>query len=165
MKQSTEYFIHYGSNKFDLSKFNQIHSNINFDMPYIPKTLYACHIETNDWKKFCKNNNSIIYSDDYFNTYFIFHLKENSKILCIDKDTNIYDLDQYTGSKYIDPCWHNIVPMHFYLDFERISHDYDAIDINLKELDTSSENYFRLHGLYTSSLLVFNPDIIVQNKM
>ena len=49
------------------------------------------------------------------------------------------------------------MPTWIVLDFEKLSHKYDAIEVNISSDD---ELYYKLYGWDCDSILVMNPDVV-----
>ena len=77
-------YIHYGHKEYNKYVFCRIENRM---FPKPTGGLWACRIETNDWIKWCKNENFYLgkYSED---NCFKFKLKMGSRILTIDRIYN-----------------------------------------------------------------------------
>jgi hypothetical protein len=137
-------YIHYGSAKFDKSKFKVIENIQFFNKPN--GGLWGCEVGTKfGWKEFCELENI-----DWVNLSdsFEFELTPEARVL------RLHNLDDYVEfrSKY---AINDIgIKLALGYDFERIAKEYDVIDFKVGEL------YMALHGWDVDSIIVLNPDVI-----
>lgn len=137
-------YIHYGSAKFDKSKFKVIENIQFFNKPN--GGLWGCEVGTKfGWKEFCELENI-----DWVNLSdsFEFELTPEARVL------RLHNLDDYVEfrSKY---AINDIgIKLALGYDFERIAKEYDVIDFKVGEL------YMALHGWDVDSIVVLNPDVI-----
>lgn len=140
-------YIHYGSAKFDKSKFKVIENIQFFNKPN--GGLWGCEVGTKfGWKEFCELEN-IDWVD--LSDSFEFELKPEAKVL------RLHNLDDYVEfrSKY---AINDIgIKLALGYDFERIAKEYDVIDFKVGEL------YMALYGWDVDSIVVLNPDVIKVN--
>lgn len=139
-------YIHYGSNEFDINKFEKIKNKEEFVKPL--GGLWASRVDINTgWKNWCLNTGF----DAKLDEYFIFSLKEDTKILTIDNNEQLKEL----------PKLNNSFELYCNLDFEKLSEEYDAIEV----LISKDQNlYFSLYGWDCDSIVVMNPSKIIQEK-
>lgn len=136
--------IHYGSAKFDKSKFKGIENIQFFNKP--SGGLWGCEVGTKfGWKEFCELENI-----DWVNLSdsFEFELTPEARVL------RLHNLDDYLEfrSKY---AINDIgIKLALGYDFERIAKEYDVIDFKVGEL------YIALYGWDVDSIVVLNPDVI-----
>lgn len=137
-------YIHYGSSKFDINKFNHINYKDVFPIRTIKPYggLWASPVDSSwNWYDWCICND---FNLKALNEYFKFELKNDAKVLYVN---SIDDIKKY----YINTYGHN------YIDFEYILFDhYDAMEVTM-----NSETYHALYGWDVDSLVVFNPDCII----
>lgn len=137
-------YIHYGSAKFDKSKFKVIENIQFFNKPN--GGLWGCEVGTKfGWKEFCELENI-----DWVNLSdsFEFELTPEARVL------RLHNLDDYVEfrSKY---AINDIgIKLALGYDFERIAKEYDVIDFKVGEL------YMTLYGWDVDSIVVLNPDVI-----
>lgn len=140
-------YIHYGSAKFDKSKFKGIENIQFFNKP--SGGIWACEVGTKfGWKEFCKRE-GIDWVD--LSNSFEFELKLEARVL------RLHASDDYIEfrSKY---AINDIgIKLALGYDFERIAKEYDVIDFKVGEL------YMALYGWDVDSILVLNPDLIKVN--
>lgn len=140
-------YIHYGSAKFDKSKFKVIENIQFFNKPN--GGLWGCEVGTKfGWKEFCELENI-----DWVNLSdsFEFELTPEARVL------RLHNLDDYLEfrSKY---AINDIgIKLALGYDFERIAKEYDVIDFKVGEL------YMALYGWDVDSIVVLNPDVIKVN--
>ena len=138
-------YIHYGSDKFDINKFEIIENRAFFPKP--TGGLWASRIDAiYSWKDWCIKEN---FCTDSLNEYFIFSLQESAKVLTIDNTEKLKNLpktDDIVGGMYIT------------LDFEKLSKEYDAIEVLISE---DPDLYFSLYGWDCDSIVIMNPNIII----
>lgn len=105
-------YIHYGSKHFEIDRFKQIKNEPLFTKPI--GGLWASKVDDNyGWKNWCKRNRFRI---DELEDYFIFTLKEDTRILEIN---SIKDLESLPKCKKIDEFDFLNIGWIF-LDFEEI---------------------------------------------
>lgn len=140
-------YIHYGSAKFDKSKFKSIENIQFFNKPN--GGLWACAVGTKfGWKEFCELEN--IYWVNLSDS-FEFELTPEARVL------RLHNLDDYVEfrSKY---AINDIgIKLALGYDFERIAKEYDVIDFKVGEL------YMALYCWDVDSIVVLNPDVIKVN--
>ena len=147
MDEKTVY-IHYGHDKLGI--LNPITNSHYHSKPH--GGLWASRI--NDpcgWKSWCEGEEFRL---DTFDKSFKFTLKDSARVLLlndIDQLDNLPKMDdpsapQYEKGKSFSTC---------YLDFEKLQHDYDAI-----ELTNISQFYWALYGWDCNSIIVMNQDVI-----
>ena len=141
-------YRHYGSSVFDISKFISITNRpgITFiNKPY--GGLWASPVDSdNNWYKWCLSENFNIKSLD---EYFDFTLKNNSKILSINK---ISDLNKITDHIEILPDF----CIEVRVDFESLVEA--SYDVVYAEYNYETAQIF--YGWDVDTLLVLNPDCI-----
>lgn len=163
----TKEYVHYGSSEFLLSRFRRIQNR-----PLFPKPNGGLWASRSDyplsWKKWCKKEN---YNTWNLKESFSFHLDEKTRILTITSAEQLLSLPRCSFEKIkvkISKNWEfflevfeEINKSKFYLDFEKISQDYDAIEVII-----SSDNLLDelLYGWDCDSLLVLNPSVIIPKK-
>lgn len=141
-------YIHYGHNNFDITKFDKIANIPAFTKPF--GGLWGCRVDSeNDWKKCCEELELKRNVDEYF----IFSLKESSKILTIDRCEKLLDLPRAKDGINLT--------IYTVLDFEELSKEYDAIEILISE---DGYLYRELYGWDCDSILVMNPHVVIQEK-
>ena len=140
-------YIHYGSAKFDKSKFKSIENIQFFNKP--SGGLWGCEVGTKfGWKEFCELENI-----DWVNLSdsFEFELTTEARVL------RLHNPDDYVEfrSKY---AINDIgIKLALGYDFERIAKEYDVIDFKVGEL------YMALYGWDVDSIVVLNSDVIKVN--
>lgn len=138
-------YIHYGHNHFYKSLFFPIKNMRSLTKP--SGGLWASDVNAiRGWKEWCEDNEFRKCEKD---NSFTFTLVDDARVLTINSSNDLEDLPK-GENKYGMNEW-------TILDFEKISHDYDAIEINI-----SSDGilYYRLYGWDCDSILVMNPDVI-----
>ena len=142
-------YIHYGHDKFDVTKFDKIEN-----IPEFAKAnggFWGCRIDSEySWKDWCIAND---YDDSDLNIHFEFTLKEDAGILVIDKSDKLKELPK-AKSIFEHPTF-------VLLDFEELSKQYDAIEVLISE---DGQLYWDLYGWDCDSIFIMNPDIIIQKK-
>lgn len=101
---------------------------------------------------------------DKLDKYFDFKLKDNARVLRIEK---IKDLDKLPRVNIYDGfnALKTLNTMHFDINFEEIAKNYDAILVYMyryrdEKTDWHNNMYFELYGWDVDTLLVLNPDVI-----
>lgn len=142
-------YIHYGHDKFEKGKFQEIKNIPHNNKPY--GGLWASRKNTNaGWKSWVLGNDLDIGN---FSTSFEFSLKKDAKVLIIDSLEVLRDLPSSES---------DVTMMQLgLLDFEKLSKDYDAIEVLISK---DRRLYFHLYGWDCDSIIIMNPDIIVEEK-
>lgn len=140
-------YIHYGSNEFDINRFEKIKNK-----EVLPKPsggLWGSRINiTTGWKDWCRNTGF----KSNLKEYFIFSLKEDAKILTINSNEQLKQLPKQDNNLYGVYCS---------LDFEELFKEYDAIEVFISE---DRELYFSLYGWDCDSIIVINPSKIIEEN-
>lgn len=146
-------YIHYGHTKFDMDKFNKIeNSKLISSKP--DGGFWASRVNAvNGWKKYCLDNEYDIDLD----IYYVFSLSKDAKILTINNCEQLKQLPTI-NSKAAIGIWKE-EPKY---DFEKISKDYDALEVFV------SEDYklrYKLFGWDCDSIVIMNPAIICIDEL
>lgn len=148
-------YVHYGTRWWNPQIFRQIVNQPHFTKP--AGGLWASPIDAKygwkDWNevehvKECREENS-----------FRFKLRDDANVLYI---RSADDLKQHLPKKYE----HRSVGQDFlpvYLDFEELLHR--GIDAVYVEVSADHRLYWALYGWDCDSILIMNPDIIIQEGM
>ena len=151
-------YIHYGSSKFDINKFGKPKNcSTLWNKPDPHTCLWASPIDSeNGWLQWSLDN---LFRTDELKSSFIFELTPNSKILNIRNDD---ELQQSVDSGLLHNRYTEFLGFlsdEYYMDFEQLAKDgYDAIEVHI----CSNKIYFGLYGWDCDSLLVLNPDCVVE---
>ena len=142
-------YIHYGHTKFDKSVFNKIK---NVDCSTKPKGgLWASDVESeHGWKEWCNENE---FRDCYKENSFTFTLSDDAKILYIE---SVNDLESLPKGK--DKFGLNFLSWYL-LDFEKLAETYDAVEVSIS---SDFDLYYKLYGWDCDSIVVMNPDIVME---
>lgn len=142
-------YIHYGHNEFDINKFEKVRNNSLIKTKPLGG-FWASRLESdNGWKDYCLFQGYEIDLDNFI----IFTLKEDARILTIDRCEQLNKLPQLnknTRRKVVTE-----------LDFELLAEKYDAIEVLIGD---NKELYFELYGWDVDSIFIINPNIIVLEK-
>lgn len=139
-------YIHWGHKQFKKEKFKPIKNKPSM---FIKPNggLWACRKNSNDWVKWCKDNDYAEFKEDNF---FTFQLRKDCAIYTIDSKEALFQLPYITDHLF-NIEWYCI-------DFEEcLRHGIDAIELTAIDKDNL---YFLLYGWDLNSLLVLNPEII-----
>ena len=151
----SEVYVFCGSDHFDRSLFMPI---TNEPHPWVKPLggMWSSPVDSeNTWEDWCLGNG---FGLEKLDKQFRFILAEGSKVLRIGSNKDLdelysqgykrYDFDQY-------PYLHDD---QYYLDFEKILADgYDAIQVTI-----TNETYWSLYGWDCDTLLVLNPDCVIE---
>lgn len=145
-------YIHYGSDSFDIDKFEPI-KNKEFGWAKPSGGFWASSTDTEwGWKQWCKAEGFCV---DNLQKSFEFTLKDDARVYHI---RSVYDLQSL-------PEWKGLFKSTGYcIDFEKAMKDWDAIELHLSEDRTSdylNGLYFELYSWDCDSILIMNPEIIV----
>ena len=160
-KMMSNKYIHYGSSKFDINRFGKP-KNYGAEMwnkPDPHTCLWASPVDSeNGWLQWCKDN---LFHLDKLESSFIFELTPESKVLNIRNDDELQKAID-SGTLQIRNLYNDLpgfIQDDYYIDFEQLAHDgYDAIEVYIY----SSRIYWGLYGWDCDSLLVLNPNCIVE---
>lgn len=151
----TEY-IHYGSDHFDRNKFMPI-TNKSYPWAKPHGGMWSSPVDSNDtWEDWCQGNGVGL---DKLDEQFRFILADSSRVLRINSNKDLDNLysQGYNRSNFDQyPCL--VDDDQYYLDFEKIlANGYDAIQVTI-----TNETYWSLYGWDCDTLLVLNPDCVIE---
>lgn len=138
-------FIHCGSSKFEPNKFVPVFNHKIMNKPF--GGFWACDSTTNDWEEFVEKS--------FDNNKFLFKISDNARVLLIDS-VNVVDdlLSKYYVKASED---HRIIRgMNYFIDWEAISQEYDAIYFK-----NNKSYYNKVFYLDVDSICITNPAIII----
>jgi hypothetical protein len=137
--------IHYGHDKFDINEFKPI-ENCNWIKP--KGGLWASPIDSKyGWKDWCEEEN---YGNLSYNFIFTF----DGKVLIID---SLKDLKSKIPFISVESYKYLL-----YIDFEKLSKEYDAILLTEKgQKETRFTQPENLHGWDCESICIFNPNAVI----
>lgn len=138
----SETYIHYGHKHFEKGLFKPITNRRHLTKPN--GGFWASNINAKcGWKDWCESEE---FRDCNKENSFSFIILDSAKILRVNSMNDISDLPIIAKmSSWI--C----------LDFEELSKEYDAIEVNISEDEML---YWNLYGWDCDSILVMNPDVI-----
>ncbi len=140
-------YIHYGDDNFDIDKFIPISNRPEATKPF--GGFWGSRKDTDfGWKEWCTE---IDLKSKDLTKKLQFSLSENAKILVID---NIKCLDKLPQNEDN----HIVNKIFVTLDFEKLSKQYDAIEVLISE---DERLYELLYGWDCDSILVMNPNVII----
>ena len=146
-------YIHYGSDRFDISKFNQYSSNF---LPNKPNgCLWASPVSAKNisWYEWAKDNT---FHCERLDKHFTFSLNVSAKIFRVTNNEEFNKLKLLIGKKIWDNPFSHIRD-EWTFDFKKlISLGYDALEIELN----TDEIYWGMYGWDVDSIVVFNPLVI-----
>ncbi len=140
-------YIHYGDDKFDINKFNKVLNRPESTKPFggfwgsRKNAVFG-------WKEWCTE---IDLKSKDLTKKLQFSLLENAKILVIDNIKCLDNLPQNEDN-------HIVNKLFVTLDFEKLSKQYDAIEVLISE---DERLYELLYGWDCDSILVINHNIII----
>ena len=140
-------YIHYGDDKFDINKFNKVLNRPESTKPFggfwgsRKNAVFG-------WKEWCTE---IDLKSKDLTKKLQFSLLENAKILVIDNIKCLDNLPQNEDN-------HIVNKLFVTLDFEKLSKQYDAIEVLISE---DERLYELLYGWDCDSILVMNPNVII----
>ena len=142
-------YIHYGHKHFDPYLFCPISNRGQWVKP--TGGLWASPIDASfGWKDWNRDSRFVTCNDD---NSFTFTLKDGARLLVIADNDFLKKLPQITA-EYMHDLW-------CMLDFEKLSEDYDAIEL---VLSADSRLYWSLYGWDCDSILVMNPNVVVEEE-
>lgn len=143
-------YIHYGDDKFDITKFNKVVNRPESTKPFggfwgsRKNAVFG-------WKEWCTE---IDFKFKNLTKKLQFSLSNDARILVIDNTNLLVDLPQNKEN-------HILNKIYVTLDFEELSKEYDAIEVLISEDELL---YQELYGWDCDSILVMNPDVIITEK-
>ena len=155
MLESSEIYVFCGSDHFDRSVFMPI---ANESYPWVKPRggMWSSPIDSeNTWEDWCQENG---FRPEKLDKQFRFILAEGSKVFRISSNK---DLDELYSQGYKRSDFDKYPYLHddmYYLDFEKIlANGYDAIQVTI-----TYETYWSLYGWDCDTLLVLNPDCVIE---
>lgn len=155
-------YVHYsrrGVNKFDRNMFIPVKNEPMRNKP--SGCFWGSPVDTDmNWEHWCKNNDFATSSLREENK-IVFTLTEDAKVLTIKSVNDLKDLPKLKTLMGMEK-------FYTYLDFEEISKSYDAIELLLSEEEIDFSNhkitglYYELYGWDCDTILVMNPDVIIE---
>lgn len=141
-------YIHYGHDEF-------VHPDPIRNRDYFTKPKGGLWASRKDdefgWKDWCEREDFRL---DSFDRSFEFTLKDSANVLVLNNRDQLDFLPQIKYGeryRYHKDDWSS----ECYLNFEKLSKEYDAIDI-----PDISPFYWALYGWDCNSILIMNPDIV-----
>ena len=141
-------FIHYGSSKFNPNRFIKV-KNSHWVKPFDGGLWASPKDSEYGWRDWCIDND---YGVEKLKRSFEFEIREDSKILNL---RSMKEIREASDKGFLYLAYPNRDDL-FYLDFELIVKNYDAI-----YYECNNETYFPLYGWDCDSLLVLNKNIII----
>ena len=142
-------YEHYGSDSFDKSKFVKVKNKELLSKPI--GGFWGCRKGSGrGWKEWCIAND---FELDRLSTKFDFCLSDNARVFIIDSEKKLNQLSSIDDGKFTS-IWKC-------LDFEKISSEYDAIEVLISKCP---KLYWDLYGWDFDSILVLNPNVIIENR-
>ena len=140
-------YIHYGDDNFDINKFIPISNRSEATKPF--GGFWGSRKNADfSWKEWCTE---IDLKSKDLTKKIQFSLSNGAKILVIN---NIKLLDKLPQNEEN----HIVNKLFVTLDFEKLSKQYDAIEVLISE---DERLYELLYGLDCDSILVMNPNVII----
>lgn len=140
-------YIHYGHTKFDREAFRPIHNRRSFTKP--EGGLWASPVDAEfGWKQWCDREE---FRECQMNNSFTFTLSENARVITILSVNGAKVLPQQDNPIGFD--W--VMP-----DFEKLlEQGWDAVEL---VLSNDWGLYWSLYGWDCDSIVILNPDVIVE---
>jgi hypothetical protein len=141
-------YIHYGHKSFDRNRFAPIRNRRCFTKP--DGGLWASPVDAEfGWKQWCDENE---FRECNMKNSFTFTLTPEARVLRIDT-TGVLDALPQIKDEFSYPGWCQ-------LDFEKLlEQGYDAVEL---VLSANYQLYWTLYGWDCDSIVVMNPDVIVE---
>lgn len=152
-------YIHYGSNEFKPELFKPVKNEMMFTKP--KGGLWASPINAKEsWKEWCERNDFHL---ELLKKSFIFVLKPDTRVLFIDDVKQLENLP-----KVENPAIFENFKLWTCLDFEKLSQEYDAVEITLSEEKSHQGEFWgglydKLYGWDCDSICIMNPECINTN--
>lgn len=143
-------YIHYGHKSFDRNRFEPI-KNEGCLMPKPYGGFWASAVDAKwGWKDWCEDSNFMACTEK---NSFSFHLAPTAKVLVIDSIDCLENLPKRKCDDFSHSMWVS-------LDFEKIRDS--GIDAIEYVLSADHRLYWALYGWDCDSILIMNPDVIVE---
>lgn len=155
-RQCEKVYIHYGHSKFDPDAFEDVknRSRVKPDGGFWASSIDAKF----GWKYWCKVERFEI---SKLELSFKFKLMDNSRILTIDSLDILRELPSLESPRVrglMDDSIAGILENRVYLDFEKLTDEYDAIEVLISN---DRRLYYALYGWDCDSILVLNKDVVI----
>ena len=141
-------YIHYGSTKFDPTKFKRVKNTESLGIkPHYSTGLWASPINSEDgWYNWCMEEG---FNVDRLDKSFTFSLTKDARIFTIDSQV---DLKLLHTRGLAGLRWFN-----FYLDFNKLRDVYDVLHLtNEGQWNTRMTTTYSLYGWDCECILVMN---------
>lgn len=148
-------YIHYGSPKFVAGLFHTITNCDGFNKPR--GGLWASPVDAEySWREWVEGNN---FYPERLAKSFEFKLSDSARVLELTPE-NVWELpeDEKAFMKR-DRHERNALSMVYGIDFEALAREYDVLECSLSRYPSL---YWSLYGWDCDSILVMNPDVIVE---
>ena len=146
---TTKYYVHYGHDKFDKEKFQDISNT-----PFANKPrggLWASPVKAPfSWKDW-NETEDFVKCDD--NNCFTFKLERNAKIY------EIHSVDDFLKMAKAYPGGMGRLGDMVDINFEEMANDYDGIELFLSE---DRQLYWSMYGWDCDSIIILKPDVVVE---
>lgn len=134
-------YIHYGSDQFDLNRFNPVKNIEGWNKP--DGGLWASPVGARrGWKEWCKDEEFCVWR---LKQSFTFGLRDGTRVLHIRSFEELGRLPVFRNSA--------ILP----IDFEKLKEEWDVIELHLSE---DVRLYSGLYGWDCDCILVMNPEVV-----
>ena len=148
-------YIHYGSPKFFAQAFHTITNCDGFNKPR--GGLWASPVDAErSWHEWVESNN---FYPENLATSFTFELSADARVLELTPD-NVWDLPEDEKAFFKrDKRERSVLSMVYGIDFEALAREYDVLECSLSKYPSL---YWSLYGWDCDSILVMNPNVIVE---
>lgn len=171
-------FIHLGHSKLTKEKFKEVKNRKEGITTKPNGGLWACRYTDNKdytcaWEEWCFAENYYI---ERLKEGVLFNLKPEAKIYTIDSYEDLTKLmKNYSKNNVMEELFNTEEILSFFaslilgeeisLDFEKISQDYDAIELTEKGLhETQFSGFYNLYGWDVPSILIMNFDVVAEQE-
>ena len=162
-------YIHYGSSRFDPQRFVPIKNCSWKPKPEDGTGLWACRVgDEHGWKSWCR---SAGFRLETLDTAFKFTLKSDAKVLTLEIPSDLLVLPKlypwnpgireteeeldFTDPPTVEQMMARFAPHWCFLNYEKLSEEYDAIELRNSYLFHDSLNTWDC-----DSIVVMNPDVV-----
>ena len=148
-------YRHYGSDHFDNTLVKPIKNRDTWGKP--SGGFWASSVDAKvSWREWCESED---YNMQKLKKSFDFTLRDNAKILHIKSKADFEKIKHEHPDWFIEPKWGFIEKA--FLDFEKLSNLFDAIEINA---GSDRELYFNFYGWDCDSIVIFNLNCVEYAK-
>lgn len=155
MARKKRFYVHYGADRFDSTKFGTIK---NCTYPWVKPVhetgMWASPAKSKwGWKDWCIAEG---FHPENLKESFSFTLKSGAKVFHVRNLDDLVKLPERPGDSLPTAL------SRYCIDFEALAKKYDAIEVHLSEDPSGARGdlYYALYGWDCDSILILNPNVV-----